>query len=76
MPYEVNITGKRAEIITWLSEYVGKFHKNDHFWSARGEGWELLPYGADPISSTLEPKKYIVRIWDKDKAFLTRLRWE
>lgn len=79
MPYEVKVQGDRKEIIEWLNMNVGKcsFIANTFYYSAKGVGWEILPYGVDYGRSAFEvPEKYVIRIWDKDKAFLTRLRWE
>jgi hypothetical protein len=76
MPYEIRCVCEREELLAWLIKYVGEFKANDIYASVRGEGWELLPYGFDLISGW--PKsygKYIIRIWDNDKAFLARLRW-
>jgi hypothetical protein len=77
MPHDVKAIGKREEIINWLSQNVGEFKINNHFWSAQGEGWELLPYGVDYNPGVFqEPNRYIIRIWSKDMAFLAKLRWE
>lgn len=77
MPFEVKVQGKRTEIIDWLSMNVGKFTSNTHYYAAKGIGWEILPYGVDYGKSAFEePTRYVIRLWDPDKAFLTRLRWE
>jgi hypothetical protein len=77
MPYEVKARGGRQEIISWLENNVGKFKINNHFWSAYGDGWELLPLGTDYNNSIFaEPTLYIIRIWNKDMALLAKLRWE
>lgn len=76
MPYDVHVMGKRDDIIKWLDMNVGKFTSNTHYWAAKGVGWEMLPFGMTDASIFVEPKKYVIRLWDKDNAFLTRLRWE
>ena len=77
MPYEVRVMADRTELIQWLDLNVGKFTSNSHYYAAKGMGWEILPYGVDYGNSVFqEPKRYVIRVWDKDKAFLTRLRWE
>lgn len=77
MPYEVRVMADRTELIQWLEINVGKFTANTHFYAAKGVGWEILPYGVDYGRSAFEePKRFMIRIWDVDKAFLTRLRWE
>jgi hypothetical protein len=75
MPYDIRARGKRKDIIDWLDSNIGKFGHDKSYWSAKGMGWELLPLGGD-FSIFTEPGIFIIRIWDKDKAFLTRLRWE
>lgn len=77
MPYEIRAKGNRSEIIDWLEMNVGEFTSNTFYHAAKGMGWEISPYGVDHTKSLFEePNQYVIKIWKKDKAFLTRLRWE
>lgn len=76
MPYDIKATGGRFEIIEWLKTNVGEYSSGKHLYSATGMGWELLPLGIDYNRKFFnEPTQWCIRIWDKDKAFLARLRW-
>ncbi len=75
MPYDIRAFGERRDILAWLEINVGKFGHDKSYWSAKGVGWELIPLGVD-FSIFEEPNKFIIRVWDKDKAFLAKLRWE
>jgi hypothetical protein len=76
MPYDIKAMGKRKDIIDWLEINVGKFGPDTNYWTAKGVGWELLPIGGNFNSIFEDSNKFIIRVWDKDLAFLTRLRWE
>lgn len=77
MPYEIKAVAEFSELQQWLIDNVGSIKTTTPYWCCYGKGWEMMPHGRDSSASIFDPpKQFIIRVWDKELAFITKLRWE